>query len=95
LNRAGRELEAAWAPLDSFIERQDDRSSGSRAARLGLGMVSLKQPSTSSSGNSVFWRNASTMASSAGMLFGAFGPIGASAVVVRWRHFRTVLGFKS
>ena len=35
------------------------------------------------------------MASSAGVstvLFGAFGPIGASAVVVRWRHFRTVLG---
>ena len=48
-------------------------------------------------GNSVFWRSATTMASSAGVstvLFGAFGPIRASAVVVRRRHFRTVLGFR-
>lgn len=36
------------------------------------------------------------MASSAGVstvLFGALGPIGASAVVVRLRHFFTVFGF--
>jgi hypothetical protein len=59
-------------------------------------MVSRRQPSTSSSGSNVFCRNAATMASSAGVstvLFGAFGPIGASAVVVRLRHLRTVLGF--
>lgn len=60
-------------------------------------MVSFRQPSTSSSGSSVFCRNATTMASSAGVstvLFGALGPIGASAVVVRPRHFFTVLGFR-
>ena len=37
-----------------------------------------------------------TMASSAGVstvLLGALGPIGVSDVVVRLRHFRTVLGF--
>jgi hypothetical protein len=68
-----------------------------KALRLRLGMVSLRQPSTSSSGSSVFCRNATTMASSAGVstvLFGAFGPIGASAVVVRLRHFFTVFGFR-
>ena len=60
-------------------------------------MVSLRQPSTSSSGSSVFCRNATTMASSAGVstvLLGALGPIGASAVVVRLRHFFTVFGFR-
>jgi hypothetical protein len=59
-------------------------------------MVSLRQPNTSSSGSSVFCRKATTTASSAGVstvLFGAFGPIGASAVVVRLRHLATVLGF--
>jgi hypothetical protein len=59
-------------------------------------MVSLRQPSTSSSGSSVFCRNATTMASSAGVstvLVGALGPTGASAVVVRLRHFFTVFGF--
>lgn len=59
--------------------------------------MSFRQPSTSSSGSSVFWRNATTMASSAGVstvLFGAFGPIGASAVVGRWRHLRTVFTFR-
>ncbi len=58
-------------------------------------MVSLRQPSTSSNGSMVFCRKATTTASSAGVrtvLFGAFGPIGASAVVVRLRHLRTVFG---
>jgi len=56
-------------------------------------MVSLRQPSTSSSGSSVFCLNATTMASSAGVstvLFGVLGPIGAPAIVVRLRHFFTV-----
>lgn len=67
------------------------------ALRLRFGMASLRQPSTSSSGSSIFCRNAATTASSAGVstvLFGDFGPIGASAVVVRLRHLSTVLGFK-
>ena len=51
-------------------------------------------------GSRVFWRKATTMASSTGragvstVLFGAFGPIGASAIVVRLRHLCTVLGFR-
>ncbi len=60
-------------------------------------MVSLRQPSTSSSGSSVFCRKATTMASSADVstvLFGTFGPIGASEVVIRWRHLRTVFWFR-
>jgi len=47
-------------------------------------------------GSSVFCRNATTMASSAGVstvLFGVFGPMGSSAVVVRLRHLRTVFAF--
>ena len=46
----------------------------------------------------VFCRNATTMASSAGVstvLFGVFGPIGASAVVVRLRHFSDGLGVQA
>lgn len=61
-----------------------------QGAAAEFGMVSLRRPSTSSSGNSVFCRNATTMASSAG----ALGPIGASAVVARLRHFFTVFGFR-
>lgn len=49
------------------------------------------------SGSSVFCRNATTTASSidvSTVLFSDFGPIGASAVVVRLRHLPTVLGFE-
>ena len=49
----------------------------------------------SSSGRSVRLRNSTTMASSASVKVverGFAGPIAASAVVVRLRHFRTVLG---
>jgi hypothetical protein len=38
-----------------------------QGAPARLGMISLRQPSTSSTGNSVVWRNATTMASSAGV----------------------------
>ena len=57
-------------------------------------MLSRKQPSTSSSGNSVLRRNSTTMASSARVstvLWGELGPIGASSVVVRVRHLVTVV----
>jgi hypothetical protein len=42
-------------------------------------------------------RNSTTIASSISVrtvLFGLLGPIGRSAVEVRWRHFATVLAFK-
>jgi hypothetical protein len=61
-----------------------------------LGIVSFKQPSTSSSGNRVRRRNSMMIASSAvvsTVLRGSFGPIGASAVVVRLRHLAIVFGF--
>ena len=60
-------------------------------------MASFRQPSTSSRGSRVFCRNATTTAFSAGVstvLFGVFGPMGASAVVVRLRHLRTVFAFR-
>jgi hypothetical protein len=89
------------ALLGGLLDRQPGDAVALQAAVQGaaarLGMVSLRQPSTSSSGSSVFWRNATTMASSAGVstvLFGALGPIGSSAVVVRSRHFFTVFGFR-
>jgi hypothetical protein len=61
-----------------------------------VSMASLRQPSTSSKGSRVFCRNATTMASSAGIstvLFGVFGLMDSSAVVVRLRHLRTVFAF--
>src|SRR3978361_2443586 len=67
------------------------------ALRLRLGMVSLSAPITSSSGSRVLRRNSTMMASSAGVstvLAGFFGPMGASVVVARLRHFRTVLGLR-
>src|SRR3954447_7599906 len=66
------------------------------ALLVSLGMASRRQPSTSSSGSKVRRRNSPTIASSASVstvLRRRLGPIGASAVVGRLRHFRTVLGF--
>ena len=62
--------------------------------RLSFGMLSRRQPITSSSGKSVFRRNSTITASSAGertVLLGFDGPMGASAVVVRERHLVTVV----
>jgi hypothetical protein len=89
------------ALLLGLLDRQPGDAVALQAAVQGaaaeVGEASLRQPNTSSSGSRVFWRKATTMASSAGVstvLFGALGPIGASAVVVRLRHLRTVLGFR-
>jgi hypothetical protein len=60
-------------------------------------MVSLKRPKTSSRGGKVFWRKATTMESSVGVstvLFGVFGTILVSVIVVRFRHLPTVLMFR-
>ena len=65
-------------------------------AEIGDGIPSGSHSMLSSRNSSVFWRNATTMASSAGVstvLFGAFGPIGASAVVVGGADSRSGLGF--
>ncbi len=68
-----------------------------RLERVSFGMLSRRQPSTSSSGSSVRRRNSTTMASSANVstvLWGELGPIGASSVVVRVRHLVTVVRLK-
>jgi hypothetical protein len=68
-----------------------------QGAAAEIGMASLRRPSRSSRGSRVFCRNATTMASSAGVstvLFGVFGPTGSSAVVIRLRHLRTVFAFR-
>jgi hypothetical protein len=81
-----------WKPGDAMALQ-----AAVQALRLRLGMASFRQPSTSSRGSRVFCRNATTMASSAGVstvLFGVFGPMGSSAVVVRLRHLRTVFAFR-
>src|SRR3954447_4016121 len=64
-----------------------------RALRLRFGMVSFRQPRTSSSGRRVRRRNSTMIASSAGVstVLSGFGPMGASVVATRLRHFRTVL----
>src|SRR3954464_4968472 len=61
-----------------------------------LGMLSRRQPRTSSKGRSVRRRNSTTIASSASVstvLRGLTGPIGRAAVVARRRHLATVFGF--
>jgi hypothetical protein len=68
-----------------------------KALRESVGIVSRRQPRTSSSGSRVRRRNSTTIASSASVrteLRGRDGPIGRSAVVVRLRHLATVLGFR-
>jgi len=65
-----------------------------RLERLSLGLLSRKQPITSSKGNRVLRLNSTITASSAGertVLLGFEGPMGASAVVVRERHLVTVV----
>ena len=62
--------------------------------RLSFGMLSRKQPIKSSKGRSVLLLNSTITASSAGqstVLVGWLGPMGASVVVVRERHFVTVV----
>ena len=62
--------------------------------RLSFGMLSRKQPITSSKGSRVLLLNSTITASSAGestVLLGWLGPMGASVVVVRERHFVTVV----
>ena len=62
--------------------------------RLSFGMLWRKQPITSSKGRSVLLLNSTITASSAGqstVLVGWLGPMGASVVVVRERHFVTVV----
>ena len=62
--------------------------------RLSFGMLSRKQPITSSKDRSVLLLNSTITASSAGqstVLVGWLGPMGASVVVVRERHFVTLV----
>ena len=62
--------------------------------RLSFAMLSRKQPITSSKGRSVLLLNSAITASSAGqstVIVGWLGPMGASVVVLRERHFVTVV----
>lgn len=96
--------EALARRLSGYRRRQINNSSKRKvhaelrsALRESLGMLSRRQPSTSSSGSKVRRRNSTTIASSISVstvLFGLLGPIGRSAVVVRLRHFATVLAFR-
>jgi len=82
-SRGGREM--PW--------RARQRCSAERDSR---GMLSRRQPRTSSRGNRVRRLNSTPIASSASVrlvLRGRVGRIGASLVVVRLRHLATVLGF--